>query len=87
MYDTQPVSQENEWISKPFGAEIKLLQPPLEKLGNCIIARGAYNSKTPLLCFLNIIKILKEYKSLPISLVLLFDGDEEKRFTFSIKIP
>jgi len=78
MYDTQPVSQENEWISKPFGAEIKLLQPPLEKLGNCIIARGAYNSKTPLLCFLNIIKILKEYKSLPISLVLLFDGDEEK---------
>jgi len=78
MYDTQPISQEKEWISKPFGAEIKLLPPPLDKLGNCIIARGAYNSKTPLLCFLNIIKILKEYKSLPISLVLLFDGDEEK---------
>ncbi|NVM37544.1 MAG: M20/M25/M40 family metallo-hydrolase [Candidatus Lokiarchaeota archaeon] len=78
MYDTQPISQEKEWISKPFGAEIKLLPPPLDKLGNCIIARGAYNSKTPLLCFLNIIKILKEYKSLPVSLVLLFDGDEEK---------
>ncbi len=78
MYDTQPISQENEWISKPFGAEIKILPPPLNKLGNCIIARGAYNSKTPLLCFLNIIKILKDNKSLPISLVLLFDGDEEK---------
>jgi len=77
MYDTQPISQEKEWISEPFAAEIKVLPPPLDKLGNCIIARGAYNSKTPLLCFLNIIKILKTNKILPISLVLLFDGDEE----------
>ncbi|MFX1366362.1 MAG: M20/M25/M40 family metallo-hydrolase [Promethearchaeota archaeon] len=77
MYDTQPISRENEWISKPFKAEIKVLPSPLNELGNCIIARGAYNSKTPLLCFLNIIKILKENKSLPISLLLLFDGDEE----------
>ena len=78
MYDTQPISQENEWISNPFGAEIKIFPPPLDKLGNCIIARGAYNSKTPLLCFLNVIKNLKENRTLPISLVLLFDGDEEK---------
>ncbi|MFX1500272.1 MAG: M20/M25/M40 family metallo-hydrolase [Promethearchaeota archaeon] len=78
MYDTQPISQESEWISKPFEAEIKILPSPLKELGNCIIARGAYNSKTPLLCFLNIIKILKENKSLPISLLLLFDGEEEK---------
>jgi acetylornithine deacetylase/succinyl-diaminopimelate desuccinylase-like protein len=78
MYDTQPVSQEKEWISSPFGAEIKILPSPLNKLGNCIIARGAYNSKTPLLCFLNVVKILKKINCLPISLVLLFDGDEEK---------
>ncbi len=78
MYDTQPISKKNEWISKPFGAEIKILPPPLDSLGNCIIARGAYNSKTPLLCFLNIVKILKDKENLPISLTLLFDGDEEK---------
>ncbi|MFX1417506.1 MAG: M20/M25/M40 family metallo-hydrolase [Promethearchaeota archaeon] len=78
MYDTQPVNQENEWISDPFGADIRILPPPLNQLGDCIIARGAYNSKTPLLCFLNIVKILKEEEKLPISLTLLFDGDEEK---------
>ena len=78
MYDTQPVNKENEWISDPYGAEIEKLPPPLNKLGNCIIARGAYNSKTPLLCFLNLVKILKRNNSLPISLLLLFDGEEEK---------
>ena len=73
MYDTQPISNENEWIHKPFGAEIATLPKPLNKLGNCIIARGAYNSKTPLLCFLNIVKILKKKEKLPISLIFLFD--------------
>ncbi|UCD00703.1 MAG: M20/M25/M40 family metallo-hydrolase [Promethearchaeota archaeon] len=78
MYDTQPISKEKEWISNPFGAEIKILPPPIDTLGDCIIARGAYNSKTPLLCFLNVVKILKMQDNLPISLLLLFDGDEEK---------
>ncbi|MFX0040611.1 MAG: M20/M25/M40 family metallo-hydrolase [Promethearchaeota archaeon] len=78
MYDTQPVNKEKEWISDPFGAEIKILPPPLNRLGKCIIARGAYNSKTPLLCFLNIIKILKKNDNLPMSLLLLFDGEEEQ---------
>ena len=78
MYDTQPISKEDEWISNPFEAKLKILPPPLDNLGTCIIARGAYNSKTPLLCFLNIVKILKEKENLPISLTLLFDGDEEK---------
>ncbi len=78
MYDTQPISEKNKWINNPFGAEVKTLPPPLDKLGHCIIARGAYNSKTPLVCFLNIVKILKKEEKLPISLILLFDGDEEK---------
>jgi len=77
MYDTQPISNETEWISNPFNAEKKILPEPLDKLGKCIIARGAYNSKTPLLCFLNIVKILKKTEELPISLLLLFDGEEE----------
>lgn len=77
MYDTQPISEEKSWISLPFGAEIKILPEPLDVLGECIIARGAYNSKTPLICFLNIIKLLKEKDHLPLSLMLLFDGEEE----------
>ncbi|MFX1570204.1 MAG: M20/M25/M40 family metallo-hydrolase [Promethearchaeota archaeon] len=78
MYDTQPISRHDGWISNPFEAELKILPPPLNNLGTCIIARGAYNSKTPLLCFLNIVKVLKDKEKLPISLTLLFDGEEEK---------
>jgi len=77
MYDTQPINNERNWISPSFGAEIKTLPEPLEKLGDCIIARGAYNSKTPLLCFLNVIRMLKKENKMPISLMLLFDGEEE----------
>ncbi len=77
MYDTQPINKEKEWMTPPFGAETKVLLPPLDVLGDCIIARGAYNSKTPLLSFLNVIKNLKENNSLPLSLLLVFDGSEE----------
>ena len=77
MYDTQPISRENEWVSNPFEAKVHNLPPPLDVIGNCIIARGAYNSKTPLICFLNVIKELKKENELPISLLLLFDGEEE----------
>ena len=77
MYDTQPVSKEKEWIKNPFGAEFSDLPKPLDKLDKVIIARGGYNSKTPLLCFLNVVKLLKEEEKLPISLLLLIDGEEE----------
>ncbi|MFX0032031.1 MAG: M20/M25/M40 family metallo-hydrolase [Candidatus Hodarchaeota archaeon] len=77
MYDTQPINNDARWISNPFAAEIHNLPAPLDKLGNCIISRGSYNSKSPLICFLNVIKILKDTKKLPVSLLLLFDGEEE----------
>jgi len=77
MYDTQPINNEIEWISNPFGAEIHTLKSPLDMLGECIIARGAYNSKTPLISFLNIVREFKRNNELPISLLLLFEGEEE----------
>ncbi len=77
MYDTQPVNKEKEWIKNPFGAEITDLPEPLDKLGKVIIGRGVYNSKTPLLCFLNVVKLLKDEEKLPISLMFLIDGEEE----------
>lgn len=76
MYDTQPIKNKNEWISPPFKANISII-PSLTELGKCIIARGAYNSKTPLISFLNIVKILKLRDKLPFSLFLVFDGEEE----------
>ncbi|MBN1801270.1 MAG: M20/M25/M40 family metallo-hydrolase [Candidatus Lokiarchaeota archaeon] len=77
MYDTQPITNEKEWISEPFGAKIKQLSPPLNDLGDCLISRGAFNSKTPLLNFLSVLKLLKKLSKLKISLLLLFDGEEE----------
>jgi acetylornithine deacetylase/succinyl-diaminopimelate desuccinylase-like protein len=77
MYDTQPINNEKEWIANPFGAEIHTLNSPLDVLGECIIARGAYNSKTPLLSFLNVVRELKKNNELSISLLFLFDGEEE----------
>lgn len=78
MYDTQPVHKRDNWIVEPFGGEITTLKKPLDTLGDCIIARGAYNSKTPLMCFLNILRIMKERNQLPISLLLVFDCEEEQ---------
>ncbi|NVM16143.1 MAG: M20/M25/M40 family metallo-hydrolase [Candidatus Lokiarchaeota archaeon] len=77
MYDTQPVNKDNEWIERPFGAQITDLPKPLDKIGKVIIARGAYNSKTPLISFLNVVKLLKKEEKLPISLMFLIDGEEE----------
>ncbi len=78
MYDTQPVNELKEWIAPPFDAELKSMDHPLKHLGKCIIARGAYNSKTPLIAFLNVIKLLKQENQLPLSLLLVFDGEEER---------
>ncbi|MHA2088809.1 MAG: M20/M25/M40 family metallo-hydrolase, partial [Promethearchaeota archaeon] len=86
MYDTQPISRGNEWISNPYEARIQNLPPPLDVMGNCIIARGAYNSKTPLICFLNILKLLRNESKLPFSLLLLFDGEEEMGSPSLLKI-
>jgi len=77
MYDTQPVNKDANWMIDPFGAEITDLPKPLDKLDKVIIARGSYNSKTPLLCFLNVVKLLKKEKKLPVSLMFLIDGEEE----------
>ncbi|MBY9002705.1 MAG: M20/M25/M40 family metallo-hydrolase [Candidatus Lokiarchaeota archaeon] len=78
MYDTQPVNNHDMWIVEPFSGEFSILKSPLDTLGDCLISRGAYNSKTPLLCFLNILRIMKERDMLPMSLLLVFDSEEEQ---------
>lgn len=86
MYDTQPVYKKEEWIAEPFAADYSDLPSPLDSLGQCIIARGAYNSKSPLMCFLNTIKLLKKDNALPVSLILLFDGEEERGSPTLLKV-
>jgi len=86
MYDTQPVHKRDKWIVEPYGGEIVVLKQPLDTLGDCIVARGAYNSKTPLMCFLNILRIMKERNQLPMSLLLVFDSEEEQGSPTLLKI-
>ncbi|MBC8492285.1 MAG: M20/M25/M40 family metallo-hydrolase [Chloroflexi bacterium] len=71
MYDVQPV-EPSLWSSPPFGAEI-------HKIDNedAIIARGACNSKGPLIGFLNAVQAIIESDELPLNLILAIEGEEE----------
>ena len=57
MYDVQPAEEPN-WISPPFAAEIH----NLHSLGECVVARGAVNSKGALCGLFNALKTMKEVK-------------------------
>lgn len=70
MYDTQPVEPLDEWVSPPFGAQI---------VGDRIIARGAINTKGPLVGFLNALKsILDVTGDLPFNIIFGIEGEEEQ---------
>ncbi|MEX2725133.1 MAG: M20/M25/M40 family metallo-hydrolase [Candidatus Freyarchaeota archaeon] len=76
MYDTQPVEPLNEWTSPPFEARI---------VDNRIIARGAINSKGPLMATLNALQsILEVAGDLPFNLIFGVEGEEEQA---SIHLP
>jgi acetylornithine deacetylase/succinyl-diaminopimelate desuccinylase-like protein len=72
MYDVQPV-EEAKWTSPPFGAEIK----ELPRLGPCVIARGAVNSKGALAGVFNALRSIKAADELPVNLVFVVEGEEE----------
>lgn len=72
MYDVQPV-EEAKWTSPPFGAEIR----DLPRLGPCVIARGAVNSKGALAGVFNALRSVKDEGGLPVNLVFVVEGEEE----------
>ena len=72
MYDVQP-ADESGWISHPFAAERR----ELPNLGECIIARGAVNSKGALCGLFNALKIIKEIDRIPLNLISTIEGEEE----------
>lgn len=72
MYDVQPVANQI-WSSHPFEANIQVLA----EIGPCVIARGACNSKGPLLGFLNAVEALRQVDEIPLNLILTIEGEEE----------
>ena len=73
MYDTQPVIGEN-WISPPLEARTVDIPP----FGECIVARGAINTKGPLRAFLNAMESVKVVgEELPVNLKFVAEGEEE----------
>jgi acetylornithine deacetylase/succinyl-diaminopimelate desuccinylase-like protein len=72
MYDVQP-ADEQKWISPPFAAEIHTLPG----LGECVVARGAVNSKGALCGLFNVLKVMKETGGIPLNLIFTMEGEEE----------
>ena len=72
MYDVHPVANQ-VWSSPPFAADIR----ELPGIGPSIIARGACNSKGPLMGFLNALHAIRQVGELPVNLILTLEGEEE----------
>lgn len=73
MYDVQPVAGEN-WSVPPFGAQLVDMPP----FGRVLINRGVYNTKGPLIWFLNAVEAIQSVTgTLPVNLMLVVEGEEE----------
>jgi acetylornithine deacetylase/succinyl-diaminopimelate desuccinylase-like protein len=75
QYDTMPITQPDAWSSPPFEARL-VEQPPYKKV---LIGRGATNSKGPELAYWNALMSIKAVTgSMPVNLVFVAEGDEER---------
>jgi acetylornithine deacetylase/succinyl-diaminopimelate desuccinylase-like protein len=72
MYDVQP-ADEPAWMSPPFAAKIHTLPG----LGECVISRGATNSKGVLCGLFNTLKTMVETDGIPLNLIFTIEGEEE----------
>ncbi|MEP7355833.1 MAG: M20/M25/M40 family metallo-hydrolase [Anaerolineales bacterium] len=71
MYDVQPVDGQ-QWSTPPFAAEI------VEHAGGPrLVARGACNSKGPLMAMMHAIDALRATSGLPVNLKWTIEGEEE----------
>lgn len=76
MYDTQPFDEPG-WTHDPMGAELVPMQLPSGKV-TALINRGAYNSKAPMMAFLNAVEAIRDVEGeLPINLIFMAEGEEE----------
>jgi acetylornithine deacetylase/succinyl-diaminopimelate desuccinylase-like protein len=73
MYDTMP-ADEPGWTVPPFEGRVVELSP----FGQCIVARGAYNTKGALMAFLNACELIRDVEGeLPVNLIFAIEGEEE----------
>ena len=69
MYDVQPPEPLQGWDSPPWEAAI---------VDGKIIARGAFNSKGPLMAFVNAVQSIKAVTGdVPVNMIFVTDGEEE----------
>jgi acetylornithine deacetylase/succinyl-diaminopimelate desuccinylase-like protein len=74
MYDVQPVAGERWSVPDPFGAEVR----DLPGFGRCIVSRGIFNSKGPLINLFNALDSIRAVDgTLPLSLTFMIEGEEE----------
>lgn len=73
MYDTQPFAGET-WTHPPLEAAVL----PFDGFPECVVGRGAINTKGPMVAFLNALMAAKEAgQSLPVNLKVVCEGEEE----------
>ncbi|HYA21663.1 MAG TPA: M20/M25/M40 family metallo-hydrolase, partial [Thermoproteota archaeon] len=73
MYDTMP-ADEPGWTVDPFAGTIKDVNP----FGATLVARGAVNTKGPLMAFLNSLdSMLKSGQEPPVNVIFAAEGEEE----------
>jgi acetylornithine deacetylase/succinyl-diaminopimelate desuccinylase-like protein len=72
MYDTTP-ADEADWVVSPFEAQ----RMDFEDYGECVVARGAEDTKGPVAAIFNMIDSHRRAKvELPVNLILLFEASE-----------
>lgn len=73
MYDTMPVDEPG-WMVPPLEGRLVELPP----FGQCLVARGAYNTKGELRAFLNACEAIRGAGlELPVNLLFVAEGEEE----------
>lgn len=73
MYDTQPVDDPG-WTVPPLEGKVANLPP----FGDCLVARGAINTKGELRAFLNACESIKAVgEEIPVNLMFVAEGEEE----------
>ncbi|MFX1492028.1 MAG: M20/M25/M40 family metallo-hydrolase [Promethearchaeota archaeon] len=73
MYDTQPIDDPG-WTVPPLEAKLVDLKP----FGRVLMARGAYNSKGPMVGFINACRAIQDAgEKLPVNLIFVAEGEEE----------
>jgi acetylornithine deacetylase/succinyl-diaminopimelate desuccinylase-like protein len=80
MYDCMP-ADEPGWSVSPFEAELVHNHQvgSYQPFKTVLMARGAINSKGPLIAFLNTVESIKaEEGKLPVNLILIAEGEEEQ---------